>query len=127
MLLPFERRYVLLEHGFGGGDGGVGGVEIGLGGDGIEPRQNLAGLDMLADIDLALDHAAGDAERQVGADAGGDFAGQRNRRRILGGVRRRHAHRQRRALDDMRRVAGAEPRRHDNGPKRRPYPHRNRR
>jgi hypothetical protein len=50
----------------GGGDGGLCGaqrVELVLR---LELRHHLAGLDAVADIDGALDHAPADAERQAG-------------------------------------------------------------
>ena len=52
------------------------GIDIGLLLGRIEQSQDLASLDVSADIDIAREHTSADAEREVGAETGLDFAGQ---------------------------------------------------
>ncbi len=54
------------------------GVKIGLLLGRIEPGQDVAGIDVGADIHQAREHAPADTKREVGAETGLDFAGQRH-------------------------------------------------
>ena len=53
------------------------GIKIGLLLGRIEPGQEVAGIDVGADIHQPLEHASAHPEREVGAEAGLDLAGQR--------------------------------------------------
>ncbi len=75
-LLPFEGRPGHAQLGSCGYDRCGRGIDIGLLLGRIEQSQDLASLDVSADIDIAREHASVDAEREVGAKAGLDFAGQ---------------------------------------------------
>ena len=52
-------------------------VKVGLLLGWIEPGQEIAGVDVGADVHKPLEHASAHPERQVGAEAGLDLAGQR--------------------------------------------------
>ena len=52
------------------------GIDVGLLLGRIEQSQDFASLDVSADIDIAREHTSADAEREVGAETGLDFAGQ---------------------------------------------------
>ena len=54
------------------------GVKIGLLLGRIEPGQEVAGIDVGADIHQAREHAPADTKGEVGAEAGLDLAGQRH-------------------------------------------------
>jgi hypothetical protein len=53
------------------------GAKIGLLLGRIEPGQDIAGIDMVADVHKPLKDASADPERQVGTEARLDLAGQR--------------------------------------------------
>ena len=72
------------------------GIQIGLLLGRIEPSQDIASLNMDADIDKAREDAAADAKRQIGAKTGLDFTGKRDRSLSVPRLHNLRAHKRRR-------------------------------
>ena len=75
--LPVKRRLRHAQLGFRRSHPCGRGVKLGLLLGRIEPGQEVAGIDVGADIHQPREHASADPKREVGAEAGLDFAGQR--------------------------------------------------
>lgn len=62
---------------------GLGGLDLDFQVFGVEARQHLIGLNVITDIDLALDDLAADPKGQLGFDPGLNVATERNGRCIV--------------------------------------------
>ena len=76
--LPVKGRLRHAQLGLRRGHARGRGVKIGLLLGRIEPGQEVAGIDVGADVHQPLEHASAHPKRQVGAEAGLDLAGQRH-------------------------------------------------
>ncbi|MNP13055.1 hypothetical protein D3C76_1053200 [compost metagenome] len=69
-----------------GKDFGLGRIDIGLQVLGVEPGQDLVGLDVIADVDAAGNDLAAHAKRKIGLHPRLNITGQRHRSREITGL-----------------------------------------